>query len=173
MPYMNIFASFLFLLGLIICPALVFAENVPSAKYRVLSTDKSVLNTTTINKYLDQAKVSINAGNLDEAVEKLKTARTVSKSLIDYYRDLNSSFKGIDALIPRELTKKNQVVVQLLAKANMQLATIHRSKGEPELAVPLLVDVVKILSPANPRGAKAYQQLVELGLVETPFRGDT
>jgi len=55
----------------------------------------------------------------------------------------------------------------------MQLATIHRSKGEPELAVPLLVDVVKILSPANPRGAKAYQQLVELGLVETPFRGDT
>ena len=122
---------------------------------------------------MDQAKVSINTGNLDEAVEKLKKARTVSKSLIDYYRDLNSSFKGIDALIPRELTKKNRVVVQLLAKANMQLATIHRSKGEPELAVPLLVDVVKILSPANPRGAKAYQQLVELGLVETPFRGDT
>ena len=173
MPYMNIFASLLFSLGLIICPALVFAENDPSAKYRVLSTDKSVLNTSTINKYLDQAKVSINAGKLDEAVEKLKKARTVSKSLIDYYRDLNSSFKGIDALIPRELTKKNRVVVQLLAKANMQLATIHRSKGEPELAVPLLVDVVKILSPANPRGAKAYQQLVELGLVETPFRGDT
>ena len=170
---MNIFASLLFSLGLIISPALVFAENDPSTKYRVLSTDKSVLNTSTINKYLDQAKVSINAGNLDEAVEKLKKARTVSKSLIDYYRDLNSSFKGIDALIPRELTKKNRVVVQLLAKANMQLATIHRSKGEPELAVPLLVDVVKILSPANPRGAKAYQQLVELGLVETSFRGDT
>jgi len=103
---MNIFASLLFSLGLIICPALVFAENDPSAKYRVLSTDKSVLNTSTINKYLDQAKVSINTGNLDNAVEKLKKARTVSKSLIDYYRDLNSSFKGIDALIPRELTKK-------------------------------------------------------------------
>ena len=78
---------------------------------------------------------------------------------------------GIDALIPRELSKKNQKVIQLLAKANIQLATIHRSKGEPELAVPLLVEVVKILSPSNPIGAKAYQQLVELGLVETPYRG--
>ena len=168
---MNIFASLLFSLGLIICPALVFAENYPSAKYRVLSTDKSVLNTSTINKYLDQAKVSINKGNLDNAVGKLKKARTVSKSLIDYYRDLNSAFKGIDALIPRELTKKNRDVGQLLAKANLQLATIHRSKGEPELAVPLLVDVVKILTPANPRGSEAYQQLLELGLVETPYGG--
>ena len=103
----------------------------------------------------------------------MEKARSFSNLLIDYYSDLNSSFKGIDALIPRELTKKNRNVIQLLAKANMQLATIHRSKDEPELAVPLLVDVVKILSPANPRGAKAYQQLVELGFVDTPYGGTT
>jgi len=35
------------------------------------------------------------------------------------------------------------------------------------------LEVVKILSPSNPRGAKAYQQLVELGLVYTPYGGDT
>ena len=51
----------------------------------------------------------------------------------------------------------------------MQLALIHRSQGNPELAVPLLVEVVKTLSPSNPIGAEAYQQLVELGLVDTPY----
>ena len=170
---MKTFASFFVSIGLILSPGSVFAENDPSSKYRVLSTENSGLNISTINTYLDQAKASINRGNVDDAFEKLTKARNASKLLINYYKDLHSSFKGIDALIPRELTKKNRNVVQLLAKANMQLATIHRSKGEHELAVPLLVDVVRILSPSNPRGAKAYQQLVELGLVETPFRGDT
>ena len=168
---MNIFSSLLVSIGLIFFPSSVFAENDPSSKYRVLLTENSGLSISTINTYLDQAKVSIEAGNLDEASEKLQKARTVSSLLINYYKDLHGSFKGIDALIPRELTKKNRNVIQLLAKANMQLATIHRSKGEPELAVPLLVEVVKILSPSNPRGSKAYQQLLELGLVDTPYSG--
>ena len=169
---MNIFSSFLVSIGLVLFPISVFAENDPSSNYRVLLTEKTDLNISGINNYLEQAKVSINTGNLDDAVEKLNKSRTSSNLLINYYRDLNTSFKGIDALIPRELTRKNREVIQLLAKANMQLAIIHRSKGEPELAVPLLVEVVKVLSPSNPIGANAYQQLVELGLVETPYRAN-
>ena len=168
---MKVFASFFVSIGLILFPGSVFAENDPSSKYRVLSTENSSLNISTINSFLDQAKVSINTGNLDDALEKLGQARKNSKLLIDYYKDLHTSFTGIDALIPRELTEKNRNVIQLLAKANMQLAIIHRSQGEHELAVPLLVEVVKILTPVNPTGAKAYQKLVELGLVETPYRG--
>ncbi len=167
---MKIFASFFVSIGLILSPGSVFAENDPSSKYRVLATQNSGLNLSTINSFLDQAKVSINSGDLNVAVEKLKKARKFSNLLINYYKDLYDSFKGIDALIPRELNKKNRNVIQLLAKANMQLAIIHRSKGEPELAVPLLVEVVKLLTPVNPTGAKAYQQLFELGLVETPYR---
>ena len=168
---MKTFSSVFVSICLIISPGSVFADNDPSSKYRVLLTENSGLNKSTIKSFLDQAKVSINNGNLDDAVEKLNKSRTSSNLLINYYRDLNTSFKGIDALIPRELTRKNREVIQLLAKANMQLAIIHRSKGEPELAVPLLVEVVKILSPSNPIGANAYQQLVELGLVDTPYRG--
>tara|TARA_B100000965_G_scaffold232919_1_gene195007 strand:- start:90 stop:617 length:528 start_codon:yes stop_codon:yes gene_type:complete len=171
MPYMKVFTSLFVSIGLILSPMAVFAENDPSSKYRVLATENSALNIITINSFLDQAKVSINTGNIDDALEKLEKARTFSNLLISYYRDLHSSFKGIDARIPRELSKKNRSVIQLLAKANMQLAIIHRSKGEPELAVPLLVEVVKLLTPTNPRGAKAYQQLVELGFVETPYFG--
>ena len=170
---MNIFTPVLVSIGLIFFPVSVFAESDPSLKYRVLATENSDISLTTINTSLDQAKVSIEAGKLGDAIQKLKKARASSNLLINYYKDLHSSFKGIDALIPRELARKNLKVVQLLAKANMQLATIYRSKGEPELAVPLLVDVVKILSPLNPRGAKAYQELLELGLVDTPFGGAT
>ena len=166
---MKVFASFFVSIGLIISPDSVLAENDPSSKYKVLATENSVLNESTINSFLDQAKASMNTGNLDDALEKLEKARTFSNLLINYYRDLHSSFKGIDALIPRELSQKNRNVVQLLAKANMQLAIIHRSQGNPELAVPLLVEVVKTLTPANPRGSEAYQQLVELGLVDTPY----
>ena len=172
MPYLKTFATFFVSIGLIIYPGSVLAENDPSSKYKVLATENSFLNEITITSFLDKAKVSINTGNLDDAVEKLEKARTFSNLLINYYRDLHGAFKGIDALIPRELTKKNRNVFQLLAKANMQLATIHRSQGNPELAVPLLVEVVKTLTPANSRGAEAYQQLIELGLVETPYGED-
>ena len=171
MSYRNILGSFLVSIGLILSPGSVLAENDPSSKYRVLSTENSSLNSITLNSLLDQARVLIQRGNLDEAIEKLQKARTVSNLLINYYGDLNSSFIGIDALIPREISKKNRNVTQLLAQANMQLATIHRSKGEPELAVPLLVDVVKSLTPSNPIGAKAYQKLFELGFVDTPYSG--
>ena len=171
MPYKNIFATFIVSIGLTLSGGTVLANDDPSSKYRVLSIENSALSISSINSFLDQAEVSIKKGTIDEAVENLKKAKTISSLLINYYTDLNSSFKGIDALIPRELSKKNQNVIQLLAKANMQLATIHQSKGEPELAVPLLVDVVKSTTPTNPIGAKAYQQLFELGFVEIPFRG--
>ncbi len=171
MSYLNNFGSFFISIALIISPVSAFAESDPSSKYRVLLTENSTLSMVSINSFLNQAKVSIDNGNIDVAVEKLKKAIKASNLLTIYYRDLHSSFKGIDALIPRELTKKNRNAIQLLAKANMHLATIYRSKGEPELAVPLLVEVVKILSPTNPRGARAYQQLIELGFVDTPFGG--
>ena len=171
MSFRNVFACFSLAISLILSPGGLYAEVDPTSKYRVLSTEESGLNIATITTFLDQAEVSIKGGNLDQAIEKLKNARTVSNLLLNYYRDINGSFRGIDALIPREMSNKNRDVIQLLAKANMRLAAIHRSQGEPELAVPLLVDIVKILTPVKPQGAKAYQQLVELGFVDTPYRG--
>ncbi len=39
------------------------------------------------------------------------------------------------------------------------------------MAVPVLVEVVKLMTPAKLQGQKAYQSLLELGFVETEFRG--
>ena len=71
MSYMKNFASFFVSIGLIFSSSAVFAENDPSSKYRVLSTENSSLSIITIDSFVDQAKASINAGKLDDAVEKL------------------------------------------------------------------------------------------------------
>jgi hypothetical protein len=41
------------------------------------------------------------------------------------------------------------------------------------VAVPLLVEVSQIMTPASPQGQKAYQTLVELGFVTTPYAAAT
>ena len=44
-------------------------------------------------------------------------------------------------------------------------------QNQPEVAVPVLVEVVRLMTPASSDGQKAYQSLIELGFVETPFAG--
>ena len=41
----------------------------------------------------------------------------------------------------------------------------------PEVAVPLLVEIIRLMSPTSAKGKKAYQDLLQLGFVETPYRG--
>ena len=59
----------------------------------------------------------------------------------------------------------------MLAKSNLRLATLFRKKNQPEVAVPLLVEVVRTMTPAKPEGQQAYQDLVELGFVSIPYAG--
>ena len=58
---------------------------------------------------------------------------------------------------------------ELLAESNMRLAALLRRQGQPEVAVPLLVEVLTATTPASAQGRKAYQQLVEIGFVTTPY----
>jgi hypothetical protein len=60
-----------------------------------------------------------------------------------------------------------------MAKANLRLAAVFRRQNQPEVAVPLLVEVVKVMTPASEDGRKAYQQLVELGFAATPYAAPT
>ena len=57
----------------------------------------------------------------------------------------------------------------LLVEANLRLAALFRRQNQPEVAVPLLVEVVKSMTPASDPGRRAYQQLLELGFVTTPY----
>ena len=88
-----------------------------------------------------------------------------------FYRDLSGAFRGLDARIPREMDSKGREALSLLAQANLRLAALFRRQNQPEVAVPVLVEVVRLMTPASSEGQKAYQSLVELGFVETPFAG--
>ena len=155
----------------VLFPGSVLAESSNSARYKVLSNQNAGLSVNTIRKYIDSANKSIDNRDFDKAISQLKKARKVSNLLAGYYRDINGSFRGLDARIPREMNKKNREVISLLADANLKLANIHRIQKEAELAVPLLVDVLKLMTPIKPQGLKAYQNLYELGFVETPYAG--
>ena len=59
--------------------------------------------------------------------------------------------------------------IEKLAQANLRLAAVYRRQNQSEVAVPLLVEVVKLMTPSTVDGRKAYQQLVEVGFVSTPY----
>jgi len=64
---------------------------------------------------------------------------------------------------------KGRAALTLLAESNLRLAALFRRQNQPEVAVPVLIEVVRLMTPSNPQGQKAYQSLLELGFVETPF----
>ena len=49
------------------------------------------------------------------------------------------------------------------------IAALFRRKNQPEVAVPILIEVVRLMTPAKPMWQKAYQSLLELGFASTPY----
>jgi tetratricopeptide (TPR) repeat protein len=136
---------------------------------RALATPGSPFNITAVQSLLARGDAAAAAGNLAEARRLYDQARDASRKLLGFYRDLSGAFRGLDARIPREMDEKGRQTLDLLVGANMRLAALFRRQGQPEVAVPLLVEVVKTMTPANESGQKAYQQLLEIGFVSTPY----
>ncbi len=159
------------LLGLLLSGSPSFAEAKSTDSYKVLSSKSAGLNLGTVQTFIDKGDDYFLKGDLEKARKEFDKARDISKQLLGFYRDLGSSFKGLDARIPREMDSNGREVLVMLAKTNLRLATLFRKKNQPEVAVPLLVEVVRIMTPAKEEGQQAYQDLVELGFVEIPYAG--
>ncbi len=127
------------------------------------------LNLSSVKALLSRGDAAVASGNLAEGRRLYDLARDASRRLLGFYRDLSGSFRGLDARIPREMDDKGREALTLLAESNLRLAALFRRQNQPEVAIPLLVEVVKIMTPTNEGGRKAYQQLVELGFVITPY----
>jgi hypothetical protein len=129
----------------------------------------SGFDISAVQGLLARGDAAVSAGNLPEARRLYDQAREVSKSLTGFYRSISGAFRGLDARIPREMDDKGRQALDLLTQANLRLAALFRREGQPEVAVPLLVEVVAALTPASDQGRKAYQQLLEIGFVSTPY----
>lgn len=129
----------------------------------------SPFSLSAINTLLLRGDAAAASGNLNEARRLYDQARDATRRLLGFYRDLSGSFRGLDARIPREMDSKGRDALEAMAKSNLRLAAVFRRQNQPEVAVPLLVEVVKVMTPASEDGRKAYQQLVELGFAATPY----
>jgi thioredoxin-like negative regulator of GroEL len=105
----------------------------------------------------------------DVAISKLNDARQVFNQLSNFYQDLTASFAGIDNQIADSHRQKALEAAQLRDKATFQLAVVYRANNQPELAIPLLVQLIRSQQPTRELGQQAYQQLFELGFVEVAY----
>ena len=150
---------------------LVYAEIKSTKDYKVLSNESKKLSISNVKYFIDQGDKSITKGDINEAKASYLDARKLAKQLASFYSDLNTSFKGVDARIPKEMQRKGKEILQILATSNERLASLYIKTEEPEVAVPLLIENIRIMSPNSSEGRKAYETLIQLGFVETKYKG--
>jgi len=142
--------------------------NAPN-NLRPATQNNSLLSIEGGERLMKEAEAAVSAQNYTLAAKKLQEARQVYNQLSNFYQELNSSFSGIDLRVSDSQRQKALLTAQKRDEATYQLALVHRAQNQPELAVPLLIQIVKSQNPTRDLGKKAYQQLFELGFVDTPY----
>lgn len=166
------FLTSLTLASILITASAITAQTPPQPtpeNLRPLSQSDSILSLKGGQKLMSEAKTAIEEQQYDVASEKLQKARQVFNQLSNFYLELFNSFSGIDNRVAEEQRQKALETGQMRDEATYQLALVHRAQNKPELAVPLLIQVVKSQNPTSDLGKKAYQQLFEIGFVEDSF----
>lgn len=129
----------------------------------------SILSIEGGKKLMMEADQAIEAQQYDLAVEKLQNARQVYNQLSNFYLQLFNSFTGLDNAAAEANRKKALDTSLERDKATYQLALVHRSQNKSELSIPLLIQIITSQTPGIGLGKKAYEQLLEIGFVDTPY----
>ncbi len=137
---------------------------------RSLTQQGSMLSLPGGERLMSEAAAAISSQNYAVAATKLQDARQVYNQLSNFYQELAGSFAGIDNRISEELRQKALQSAQSRDQATYQLALVHRAQNRPELAVPLLVQIIRSQQPTRELGNQAYQQLLELGFVDASYQ---
>ena len=149
----------------------VRAEVKNPNQYKVLSNNSKTLSVSNVDILIKEGDEFIKNGDFDKAKNSYLDARKLAKQLASFYSDLNTAFKGVDARIPNEMQRKGRETLQILAESNERLASFYIKDGEPEVAVPLLIEIIRIMSPNSSEGKIAYEKLINLGFAETKYKG--
>lgn len=136
---------------------------------RPLAREGTFLSIEGGQQLMRQAQSAVAAENYDVAVERLQESRQVFNQLSNFYQQLASSFSGVDPRINSGLRTQALEAAQMRDRATYQLALVHRAQNQPELAVPLLIQIINSQQPTRELGQQAYQQLFELGFVDSPY----
>lgn len=136
---------------------------------RPLAQNSSYLSIAGAQRLMEEATNASSGENYNLAEQKLQEARQIFNQLSNFYQQLASSFSGIDSRLAEEQRDRALSTAQMRDETTYQLALVHRAQNKPELAVPLLIQIIRSQAPTRDLGKKAYQQLFEIGFVSTPF----
>jgi hypothetical protein len=136
---------------------------------RPLTQDSSLLSLQGGQRLMAEASGAVDSQNYTLAATKLQEARQVFNQLSNFYQQLSTSFSGIDNRIFDAQRQKALETAEMRDEATYQLALVHRAQNQPELAVPLLIQIIRSQNPTRDLGKRAYQQLFELGFVDSPY----
>ena len=171
MKFLRLIPFLFIFIGVFPYQNLVRAEIKNPNDYKVLSNTNKKLSIANVEYYLRQGDESIKNGDFDKAKDSYLDARKLATQLASFYSDLNKAFIGVDARIPNEMKKKGKSALQVLAESNKRLASLYIKNEKPDVAVPLLVETIRIMSPNSTEGKEAYKTLMQLGFVETSYKG--
>ena len=171
MKFLKLIPIFFVFFGNFSYKNLVNAEVKNPSAYKVLSNNGKKLSISNVEYYIKQGDNFIQKGDLDKAKESYLNARKLAKQLASFYSDLNTAFAGVDARIPIEMQTKGKDTLQILAESNKRLASLYIKIEKPDVAVPLLIETIRIMSPNSQEGKDAYKRLIQLGFVETKYKG--
>lgn len=139
------------------------------AAARAVEQSNSPIGIASGQALMGEAESAISAQNYSLAAEKLVAARNALNDVSTYYQNLSGVFVGVDSRVNDGLRTLALQSAQVRDQASYQLAVVYRAQSRPDLAVPLLVEVVQSQQPTRPLGQQAYQQLYELGFVAVPY----
>ena len=157
-------------LALVNVPLTQAQQSGNTNELRPLNQSNTLLSLQGGQKLMEEAKRAIESQEYRSAVVKLKQARQVYQQLSNFYLQLANSFAGIDPIIYERHRNNALKTGNMRDEATYQLALIHRAQQQPELSVPLLIQVIRSQNPTSELGKKSYQQLYELGFVDSPFQ---
>ena len=169
MKFLKIIPLLFVFIGFFPNEALVRAGTENPKDYKVLATNNKNLSIANVEYYLKEGDEFIKNGDYNNAKVSYLDARKLAKQLASFYSDLNAAFIGNDARIPTEMQRKGKETLQILAESNKRLAALYIKNGKPDVAVPLLVETIRIMSPNSTEGKEAYEILIQLGFVETKY----
>lgn len=144
-------------------------DFVETSTPRPNSLNNSVFSIAGGARLMEEAMAAVNQQNYTQAIAKLQDARQVYNQLSNFYLDLNNSFAGIDNRVSDSHRIRALETAQLRDQATYQLAIAYRANNQPELAIPLLVQLIRSQNPTRELGQQAYQQLFELGFVDVAY----
>ncbi len=136
---------------------------------RPLNQDDNPTGIRAAEILMAEAENAYAAADYATAVDRLQTARDTLNISSSYYQSLFNTFTGIDRRVSREMREKALEAAELRDQATLQQALAHQAQQQPNLAIPLLVEVIGSQNPTRDLGKQAYDQLVEIGFVAQPY----